>query len=85
MTIPVITTLNANELFTFISLRSCNRAQWEIAKDAKALVIKLREKSSVLFSFYGPTCYSIGKCPEGRMSCGKMNEIKEEYSKTELL
>lgn len=85
MTIPVITTMNANELFTFISLRSCNRAQWEIAKDAKALVIKLREKSSVLFSFYGPTCYSIGKCPEGRMSCGKMNEIKEEYSKTELL
>lgn len=79
LTIPIITTMNANELFTFIRLRSCNRAQWEIADDAKQLLKILRQKHPILFSLYGPACYATGKCPEGKMTCGQMDKIKEMF------
>ena len=80
LTVPVMTTMNANELFTFISLRTCSRAQWEIADNAKELLKILRAKHPVLFSFYGPTCYSTGICPEGRMTCGKMGEVQNSFA-----
>lgn len=79
LTIPVMTTMNANELFSFISLRSCNRSQWEIAGIVKELLKELRAKHPILFSFYGPTCYSTGVCPEGRMSCGKIKEVQNAF------
>lgn len=83
MTIPILTTMNANELFTFIRLRSCTRAQWEIRNHAIALLDALRKEFPVLFSLYGPTCYVTGKCPEGKMSCGKINQMKEAFTLSE--
>ncbi len=80
MTVPVLTTMNANELSTFIRLRSCSRAQWEIRAHARALLKLLRERYPVLFSLYGPSCFMTGICPEGRMSCGQMSKIKQEFS-----
>ncbi|MEY8336449.1 FAD-dependent thymidylate synthase [Lachnospiraceae bacterium 62-35] len=80
MTIPVITTMNANELCTFIQLRTCNRAQWEIKACADALLKVLRNEYPVLFSMYGPTCYMTGECPEGKMTCGRMQEMCKLYS-----
>lgn len=77
--IPVMTTMNANELYTFFRLRTCNRAQWEIKACADALLTILREQYPVLFSFFGPSCYVMGRCPEGRMSCGKMEEVCRNY------
>ncbi len=77
--IPVMTTMNANELYTFMRLRTCNRAQWEIKECADALLTILREKYPVLFSLFGPSCYVMGRCPEGRMSCGKMEEVCRSY------
>lgn len=79
LTVPVMTTMNANELFTFIRLRTCNRAQWEIADNAKELLKILREKHPILFSLYGPTCYVTGNCPEGRMSCGQMEQVNNFF------
>lgn len=79
LTIPVITTMNANELETFIRLRTCNRAQWEIKQCADALLGILREKYPVLFSLYGPGCFMYGYCPEGKMTCGKMEEMRSRY------
>lgn len=84
LTVPVMTTMNANELFTFISLRTCRRAQWEIADNAKELLKILRTRHPVLFSFYGPTCYSMGMCPEGRMTCGKMGEIQKCFAENKF-
>lgn len=81
MTLPVMTTMNANELNTFIRLRTCNRAQWEIKECADALLKILRENYPVLFSFFGPSCYVSGACPEGRMSCGKMSEVRDFYGR----
>ena len=72
--------MNANELETFMRLRTCNRAQWEIKACADELLSILREKYPVLFSLYGPACYMLGYCPEGKMTCGKMKEVKEYFS-----
>ena len=32
-----------------------------------------------MFDGYGPSCYVQGACPEGRMCCGKQEEMKEKY------
>lgn len=80
MTIPVMTTMNANELYTFIKLRTCNRAQWEIKECSDALLHVLRDRYPVLFSLYGPSCYVLGRCPEGKMTCGLMKEMRRLYS-----
>lgn len=80
LTAPVMTTMNANEMVTFIRLRSCNRAQWEIRDLSISLLALLRKNYPVLFSLYGPTCYMTGKCPEGRMSCGKAEQIKKFFA-----
>ena len=79
MTIPVITTMNANELYTFMRLRTCNRAQWEIKECSDALLKILRTKYPVLFSLYGPSCFMMGRCPEGKMTCGLFQEMRKAY------
>jgi hypothetical protein len=32
-----------------------------------------------IFKHTGPSCYTTGRCPEGKMSCGKINEIKNKF------
>ncbi|MBR4082864.1 MAG: FAD-dependent thymidylate synthase [Lachnospiraceae bacterium] len=80
LTIPVMTTMNANELYIFFKLRTCNRAQWEIKECADELLRILREKNPILFSLYGPSCYVTGKCPEGKMTCGLMPDMVRKYN-----
>lgn len=79
-TIDVVSTMNARELKLFFELRTCARAQWEIREKATALLSELRQISPVLFKNYGPSCFSKGRCPEGRLSCGKAAEMKEKFS-----
>ncbi len=79
-TIDVVSTMNGRELRLFFSLRTCTRAQWEIREKATRLLFELRKSSPLLFKNYGPSCFSKGKCPEGRLSCGKTAEMKELFS-----
>lgn len=79
-TVPVLTTMNAGELYVFFRLRCCNRAQWEIREAACAALAALRKTDPLLFSLYGPTCFVSGKCPEGKMTCGKQAQIREKFS-----
>lgn len=81
--ILVMTTMNAHELVTFMSLRTCNRAQWEIKEYGDELLRILRKKHPALFSLFGPTCFMTGKCSEGKMTCGKMQEVYKSYSAEE--
>lgn len=74
----MVMTMNARELLHFFRLRCCNRAQWEIRELAKAMVAEVYPISPALFAKAGPACV-CGSCPEGRMSCGKMNEVRETY------
>ncbi len=75
----IITTINARELILFIRLRSCNRAQWEIRKVAMDMLKYARVNFPEIFNFIGPSCYITGQCPEGRLTCGKKNEVIVQF------
>lgn len=75
----IMTTLNARELKHFIQLRSCNRAQWEVRKIAIDMLKQLRRISPELFDHFGPSCYLNGTCPEGRLTCGKKEQVISEF------
>lgn len=74
----MVMTMNARELLHFFRLRCCNRAQWEIRALAKAMAAEVYPVAPALFAKAGPSCLS-GACPEGKMSCGKMEEVRAEY------
>ena len=78
-TINVMTTMNARELLLFFKLRCCTRAQWEIRALANEMLCSLREREPKLFVGMGPSCVSEGICPEGKFSCGKIEEMRQQY------
>ncbi len=78
-TTKMIMTMNARSLINFFHHRCCNRAQWEI-RDLAAQMFKLcYAVAPNLFKNAGPACVS-GRCPEGKMSCGKMAEMRALYN-----
>ncbi len=77
--LDLVTTMNARELRLFMKLRSCTRAQWEIRDFAIELLSLLRSVCPRLFADYGPSCVCEGRCPEGRMSCGRMEEMRRTF------
>lgn len=74
----VIFTMNARSLMNFFHHRCCERAQWEIRNMAKLMVKEVKAVAPTLFKYAGPNCIN-GPCPEGKMSCGKMKEMREIY------
>ena len=76
----IVFTMNARSLLNFFRLRCCNRAQWEIRELAIEMLKKVKDVYPTLFKIAGPSCLK-GFCPEGTMSCGKITEIKEYFSK----
>ena len=77
----MIVTMNARSLRNFFSLRCCSRAQWEIRRLADEMLLLCRQAAPLLFAGAGPGCVS-GPCPEGAMSCGKIQEMRSRYHKT---
>ena len=75
----IILTMNARSLMNFFKHRCCNRAQWEIRGLADEMLRQVREVAPVLFKYAGPGCLK-GICPEGKMSCGKINEVRAKYN-----
>ena len=61
-------TMNARELLHFFSLRTCNRAQWEIRHLADAMLKLCKESAPVIFENAGPSCV-CGHCSE-KKPCG---------------
>jgi thymidylate synthase (FAD) len=74
----ILLTMNARELQHFFALRCCTRAQWEIRDLAEQMLNKVKEVAPILFKKAGPGCVS-GPCPEGKMSCGKLKEMRIKY------
>jgi len=66
-------TMNCREMLHFFSLRTCNRAQWEIRRMADEMLKICREKAPEIFGEAGPGCVT-GKCPEKR-PCGKPRNV----------
>ncbi len=79
--LSITTTMNGRQLYHFLRLRTCDRAQWGIRNIAIDMLGKLRKIAPGLFSKVGPACFMSSACPEGKMSCGKMKDIKEFFAK----
>jgi thymidylate synthase (FAD) len=77
-TTKIVMTMNARELRHFFLLRCCRRAQWEIRIMAKEMLRQARLAAPLLFANAGPGCLD-GPCPEGRMTCGSMVEVRQEF------
>ena len=76
----IVVTMNVRSLFNFFEHRCCNRAQWEIRAVATEMLRQCLEVAPHIFRYAGPSCVATGKCPEGKMSCGKMSEVKAYYA-----
>ena len=74
----MICTMNARSLLNFFSHRCCNRAQWEIRQVAEEMLRLVKEVAPHIFEKAGPPCLR-GACPEGKMSCGKVLEVRRKY------
>ncbi len=74
----IIITMNARELLHFFRVRCCNRAQWEIRNMATEMLRQVKQISPHIFSDAGPGCVN-DKCPEGKMTCGKMDEVRKKF------
>ncbi len=74
----IIITMNARELLHFFRVRCCNRAQWEIRALAVEMLRLAKQASPHIFKDAGPGCIS-DNCPEGKMTCGKMAEVRAAF------
>lgn len=74
----IIITMNARELLHFFKIRCCNRAQWEIRNLATEMLRQAKSLAPNIFLKAGPCCLN-SKCPEGEMTCGKMNEVRKKF------
>lgn len=74
----IMLTMNARSLVNFFKHRCCNRAQWEIRALANEMLKQVKEVAPVLFKYSGPSCLN-GVCPEGKMTCGKKDEVRKMY------
>ncbi|MBI3399519.1 MAG: FAD-dependent thymidylate synthase [Deltaproteobacteria bacterium] len=77
----IIVTMNARELLHFFTLRTCERAQWEIRDMAKRMLALVKKEAPIIFRKAGPGCVNTNKCTEGEMTCGRPDEIREEFKK----
>jgi len=74
----IILTMNARELLHFFTQRLCLRAQWEIRKMALEMLKAVKKVSPIIFANAGPACLK-GRCPEGKYSCGKTEEVRNFF------
>ena len=74
----MVVTMNARSLMNFFHHRCCNRAQWEIRYVAEQMFRLVYGVAPNLFAKAGPSCVNSA-CPEGKMSCGKMQEVRKHY------
>ncbi|MBQ6816162.1 MAG: FAD-dependent thymidylate synthase [Clostridia bacterium] len=75
----MVLTMNARSLLNFFHHRCCNRAQWEIRDVANQMLALVSAVAPNIFKNAGPSCV-CGPCPEGKMTCGKIKEMREYYA-----
>jgi thymidylate synthase (FAD) len=75
----IVCTFNARSLLNLFKMRCCERAQWEIRKVATEMLILVRKVAPNIFTSVGPTCFMTNLCSEGKLSCGKRDEMIEKF------
>ena len=73
----LVMTMNCRSLYNFFERRLCTRAQWEIRRLAQEMLVCVKGVAPNLFSWVGSPCEMRGYCPEGEMTCGKINSINK--------
>jgi len=73
----IVLTFNCRSLYNFFEHRCCDRAQWEIRSLANLMLSEVKKVAPGLFAKAGPPCIAKGVCPEGTMSCGKIDKLKK--------
>lgn len=73
----ILVTMNARALMNFFEHRCCTRAQWEIREMANKMLAEVKKVAPNIFSHAGATCMSLGYCPEGKMSCGRVPTLDD--------
>lgn len=73
----IVVTMNARELLHFFTLRTCERAQWEIRRLAEEMLRLVFPQAKRIFAKAGPVCVR-GRCPEGKFYCGKPRKMSGE-------
>lgn len=79
----ILVTMNARSLLHFFNLRCCNRAQWEIREMAYKMLAEVKKVAPTLFHNAGASCVNTGRCPEGAMTCGRIQEMLKLREKEE--
>ncbi len=74
----IVVTMNARELTHFFRLRTCERTQWELRELATEMLRQVKRVAPVLFENGGPNCM-VGPCPEGKLTCGKIEEVRKKF------
>ncbi len=74
----MVVTMNARSLLNFFHLRCCTRAQWEIRELATKMLALVKPIAPTIFRYAGPGCVNA-PCPEGKMSCGKKQEMMQYF------
>ncbi len=72
--VNVMTTMNGRALEWISRMRCCTKAHWEIRSIARDMVKQVREVAPLLGTCLGATCEVFHTCPEGKESCGRVNE-----------
>ena len=62
-TTNVIMKINARSLANFLSLRMCNKAQWEIRELADKIYTIVSKETPIVSNYFGPNCWFDG-CKE---------------------
>jgi len=77
----ILITMNARELRHFFNLRCCERSQWEIREMAIEMLRQAKRAAPALFENAGPSCVTLGYCPEGELkppTC-RIEDIKKKF------
>lgn len=79
----MVVTMNARSLLNFFHHRCCNRAQWEIKALADEMLRLVHNVAPDIFMMAGASCVN-GTCPEGKMTCGKIQQVREFYKELKI-
>lgn len=72
-TTNIIMKINARSLANFLSLRMCNKAQWEIRELADKIYAIVSKETPIVANYFGPSCWFDG-CKED-YPCGNPRPI----------
>lgn len=78
--LKLVLSANARADISMLADRTCRNAQWEIRELAIKKLRYLRQLSPVLYEKALPSCV-LGKCREGKLTCGQQLQVREQFAK----